>query len=193
MPQHPSHPSIPLALAVAAAALESFRRDEASLAAVDAAASTLVATLRAGGKVLICGNGGSLCDAAHFAEELTGRFRADRAPLAAIACTEPGHITCTANDYGFEHVFSRWVRGLGRPGDTLILLSTSGNSPNMLRAHEAASELGIATISLLGRRGGEMAGRCTHEIIVPGATSDRIQELHMLILHAWVEAIEAAL
>ena len=192
MPQHPSHPSIPLALAVAAEALESFRRDEASLAAVDAAASTLVATLRAGGKVLICGNGGSLCDAAHFAEELTGRFRADRAPLAAIACTEPGHITCTANDYGFEHVFSRWVKGLGRPGDTLILLSTSGNSPNMLRAREAASEMGIATIrfwAVEAARWRQVHAR-DHRA---QRTSDRIQELHMLILHAWVEAIEAAL
>lgn len=152
-----------------------------------------------GRKVLVCGNGGSSCDAAHFAEELTGRFRApppgcvDRAPLPALACTDTGHITCTANDYGFDAVFERWVLALGQQGDVLILLSTSGNSENIVRAARAGRERGMATVALLGRGGGRLAGACEHEITVPGDTSDRIQELHMLILHAWVEDVERRL
>lgn len=174
-------------------ALSQLLADAASMAAIDRVADALGACLRSGGKVLICGNGGSLCDAAHFAEELTGRFRNDRRPLAAIACADAGHVTCTANDYGFEFVFSRWVEALGRKGDCLILLSTSGNSANILLAADAGKSLGATTIALLGKGGGAMRGRCTHEITVPGETSDRIQELHMLILHAWVEGIEARL
>lgn len=146
-----------------------------------------------GNKVLICGNGGSLCDAIHFAEELTGRFRADRRPLPALALADPGHITCTANDYGFEHIFSRGVEAFGAAGDVLIVLSTSGNSPNILRAVDAAKNKGLTTIALLGKSGGELKGRCDLELIVPGATSDRIQELHMLILHTVVEGIESVL
>lgn len=167
--------------------------DAALVARVDAAGRALAGCLDRGCKVLLCGNGGSLCDAAHFAEELTGRFRADRRPLAAIACADPGHITCTANDYGFEQVFSRWVEALAKPGDVLVLLSTSGNSANIIRAAETARALGLETVALLGKGGGRLAGRCTHEISVPGDTSDRIQELHMLILHAWVELVESAL
>lgn len=181
------------ALDGARSALDALCSDAAALGAAERAAGALVACLRAGNKILVCGNGGSLCDAAHFAEELTGRFRHDRPPLPAIAITDPGHLTCTANDYGFEHVFSRAVEALGRPGDTLIAISTSGNSPNVLRAVRAAEGRGVATIGLLGRGGGELKGACTYEVIVPGATSDRIQELHMLILHAWVEAIETSL
>jgi D-sedoheptulose 7-phosphate isomerase len=143
--------------------------------------------------VMICGNGGSLADAAHFAEELTGRYRADRRPLAAIACSDPGHITCTANDYGFDEVFARWVRALAQPGDVLIVLSTSGNSANILRAAGAARERGVPVVALLGRTGGPAAALADHAIIVPGATADRIQELHMLVLHAWVAMIERGL
>ncbi len=158
------------------------------------AVDAIVSSLRAGGKILICGNGGSSCDAAHFAEELTGRFRNDRRPLAAIACTDVGHVTCTANDYGFEHVFARWIQALSRPGDVVILLSTSGNSPNILRAAEASRAVGgVVNVALLGKDGGKLAGVCDHQIIVPGATSDRIQELHMLLLHAWCEEIERQL
>jgi D-sedoheptulose 7-phosphate isomerase len=143
--------------------------------------------------VLICGNGGSLCDASHFAEELSGRFRADRPALAALALSEPGHITCVANDYGFEQVFARGVQALARPGDALVVLSTSGNSPNVLAAIEAANSAGVTTVALLGKGGGKARGRCTLEIVVPGATADRIQEVHKVILHAWVEQIEHAL
>ena len=134
-----------------------------------------------------------MADAMHFAEELTGRFRMDRPALAALACADPTHLTCVANDYGFEQVFSRWVEGLGREGDCLIVLSTSGNSANIVRAVDAARARGIETIGLLGRGGGVLLGVCETEIVVPGETSDRIQELHMLILHAWVESIERAL
>ncbi|MDX2130992.1 MAG: SIS domain-containing protein [Planctomycetota bacterium] len=173
--------------------LAALSADAPTLARIDDAGAALAQCIRAGSKVLLCGNGGSLCDAAHFAEELTGRFRADRRPLPAIACADAGHITCTANDYGFENVFSRWVEALAKPGDVLVVLSTSGNSANIIRAVETARALHLPTIALLGKGGGRLGGRCTHEIIVPGETSDRIQELHMLILHAWVEAIEASL
>lgn len=176
-----------------AALLERLAGNAGAMAQVSAVGDLLVGMFRAGGKVMICGNGGSACDGAHFAEELTGRFRKDRPPLPALACTDVGHITCTANDYGFEHIFSRWVTALGRPGDVLILLSTSGNSPNLLRAREAGAQAGMTTVALLGKTGGELKGRCDHEVLVPGDTSDRIQELHMLLLHAFVEHVEAAL
>ncbi len=158
-------------------------------------ADLLAERLRAGGggKVMACGNGGSACDAMHFCEELTGRFRKERPPLAAIACIDPGHITCTANDYGFDQVYSRWVQALGRKGDVLLVLSTSGNSPNILNALSAAKDCGMSTAAFLGRGGGKAAGQADFEWIVPGEQSDRIQELHMLLLHALVEAVERRL
>lgn len=174
----------------AAEALAAFRADAANLARVGDVARLIASSIGAGGKVLACGNGGSLCDAMHFCEELTGRFRADRPALPAIACVDPGHLTCTANDYGYEHVFARWVEALGRSGDVLVVLSTSGNSPNVLRGMEAATRRGLTTVGLLGKGGGALRGRCTHEWIAPGETSDRIQEIHMLVLHALVERIE---
>jgi D-sedoheptulose 7-phosphate isomerase len=173
--------------------LGAFNKDAALLARAGLLADAVAAAIGAGHKALICGNGGSLCDAAHFAEELTGRFRNDRRPLPAIACSDPGHITCVANDYGFEEVFSRWVRALGQRGDVLIVLSTSGNSENCIRAAAAGKELGLKTCALLGRGGGKLRGTCDIELVVPGETSDRIQELHMLILHAVVESVEARL
>lgn len=173
--------------------LDELLRDGVALEAADKGLAILVDTLRGGGKVLACGNGGSLCDAQHFCEELTGRFRADRPALAAIACADAGHITCTANDYGYEQVFARWVQALGRAGDTLVLLSTSGNSPNCLHAARAARERGVHTLGLLGKGGGHLRGLVDVPIIVPGATADRIQELHMLLLHAYVEGIERGL
>lgn len=180
-------------------ALDALLADRATLDRAHAVGELLVQTFKSGHKVLICGNGGSACDAAHFAEELTGRFRPpapgkpDRPPLPALACTDAGHITCTANDYGFDQVFARWVAALGQPGDCLILLSTSGNSDNLARALDAAKTHGLQTVGLLGKGGGALKTRCHHEIIVPGETSDRIQELHMLILHAWVEHVEDSL
>ncbi|MFN0132925.1 MAG: SIS domain-containing protein [Phycisphaerales bacterium] len=185
--------SIRRALDEASDALRTLQADHATLAACERLTSLLVECLRAGNKVLICGNGGSACDTMHFAEELTGRFRDQRPPLAAIACTDPGHITCTANDFGYEHVFSRWIQALGRPGDAVVVLSTSGNSPNILRAVEEAARLGLHTVALLGKGGGAARALAQTAIVVPGGSSERIQELHMLILHAAVDGIERVL
>lgn len=176
-------------------ALEAFLADGRNFTTLDLAADLVAESLGAGGKVLACGNGGSACDAMHFCEELTGRFRKDRAPLAAVSLTDVGHMSCVANDYGYDHVFARGVRALGRRGDVLVALSTSGNSANIVRAVEAAAELGMRTVGLLGRDGGVLAGRCDLQWIVPGVpaehpTADRIQEIHMLILHALVEGVE---
>ncbi len=178
------------AIARARAALDSFAANRANIEWIDHIAGLLAERFAAGRKVLICGNGGSACDAMHFAEELTGRFNEDRPALPAIACTDAGHITCAANDFGFENVFSRWVEALGKKGDVLIVLSTSGNSPNLIAAVKAAEARDMQTVGLLGRGGGKLQDACEHEIVVPGETSDRIQELHMLILHTLVEAVE---
>lgn len=182
--------------------LDEMMGDAALMAAIERAGEAIAEGLRGGGKVLACGNGGSCCDAAHFVEELTGRYRAapagkpDRPPVAAIVCNDAGHITCTANDYGYDAVFERWVRALGRRGDVLVALSTSGNSESIVKAVEAAKKQGVVTIGLLGKGGGKIGGAgvgCDHAIVVPGKTTDRIQELHMLILHGWVDVIERRL
>lgn len=167
--------------------------DASSLTTLATIGTELSACFAAGKKTIICGNGGSLCDAAHFAEELTGRFRNDRRPLPAIALADAGHITCTANDYGFDHIFSRSIEALGNAGDMLIVLSTSGNSANCVRAVEAGKERGMKLVTLLGKGGGKLKGRADFEICVGGETSDRVQELHMLMLHILVELVEASL
>lgn len=174
----------------ARAALDALIADSASVTRIERVSATLAASLKAGGKLLICGNGGSAADAMHFAEELTGRFRKERPPIAAIACTDAGHITCTANDYGYEHVFARWVTALGRKGDVLIVLSTSGNSKNIARAVDAAKAAGLGTVALLGKGGGSLKGTCDHEWIVQGEQADRIQEVHMVVLHTLIEGVE---
>lgn len=153
----------------------------------------LVATLKSGGRILSCGNGGSMCDAMHFAEELSGRYRNDRRALSAQAISDPAHLTCVANDYGFEHVFSRGVEAYARPGDAIIMLSTSGKSANLLRAAEAARARQVTTIGLLGKDGGPLKGLCDLSLVVPGQTSDRIQEIHIKVVHLLIEGIEAAL
>jgi len=153
-------------------------------------ADMLAETFRNGGKLLACGNGGSACDAAHLCEEFTGRFRRDRKSLPAISCTDAGHLTCTANDYGYNTVFARWVEGLGRPDDVLFVLTTSGNSPNVVAAVEVAESAGLKTVALLGKGGGTLRGRCTYEWVVPGRTAERIQELHKLIIHTLVDQVE---
>jgi D-sedoheptulose 7-phosphate isomerase len=172
---------------------DAFAGDPANANKVEALAQVCAKAVRSGGKLLAIGNGGSCADSVHFCEELTGRYRDDRDPIPAIACSDAGHITCVGNDYGFEHIFSRWVSGLGNPGDVLIALSTSGNSANIIRGVEAAKRSGMHVATLLGKGGGTLSGEGDTEWVVPGETSDRIQELHMLILHALVGAIERAL
>lgn len=159
--------------------------------AVKAAGDALVKALEAGKTLFSAGNGGSAAEAMHFAEELTGRFRTNRAPLPGVAlvadCTA---LTCIGNDFGFDRVFSRQVEALGRPGDCLVLFSTSGNSPNLIRAVESARKKRMVTIGLLGKTGGEMAGKTDHTIIVGSKSTGRIQEAHQLILHILLEIIE---
>jgi D-sedoheptulose 7-phosphate isomerase len=153
-------------------------------------AAILVDCLKAGGKVLVCGNGGSACDAMHFAEELTGRYQKDRKALPAIALTDAAHITCVANDFGFGDVFSRSVAALGKAGDVMIVLSTSGNSGNIENVMVEAFGKLMGTIALLGKGGGHINGLADAELIVPSQDSARIQEVHMLVLHILVETIE---
>ena len=178
-------------LTEARAVLDRFLADPAHVASIAAAAELIAASLQSGGKVLTCGNGGSLCDAQHFAEELSGRYRQNRRALAAISLTEASHMTCVANDFGFEFVFSRYVEALGRPGDVLLAISTSGNSPNILRAAEAAKELGMKVVSLTGKDGGELAGLSDVEIRAPhSGYADRIQEIHIKAIHIMILLIE---
>ncbi|MBD2768724.1 D-sedoheptulose 7-phosphate isomerase [Hymenobacter sp. BT664] len=171
--------------------LDRFLADPAMLARIAEAAQVMARSLREGGKILTCGNGGSLCDAQHFAEELSGRYRKDRRALAAIALTEASHLTCVANDYGFEFVFSRFVQALGRPGDVLLAISTSGHSPNVLRAAEAAREAGMLVVALTGKDGGQLAGISDVEIRAPhSGFADRIQEIHIKVIHILIMLIE---
>ena len=156
-------------------------------------ADKLAATFRAGCKALSCGNGGSMSDAMHFAEEWSGRYRKERPALPAIAFSDPGHMSCVANDYGFAEVFARQVQALGKEGDLLLMLSTSGNSPNLLRAAEEARAKGVTTVGLLGKGGGALLPLCDLPIVVPGNTSDRIQELHIKIIHIVIETVERSM
>jgi len=159
----------------------------------DRAADAVVAALKAGNKILSCGNGGSAADALHLAEELIGRYRGNRLALPGIALNaDPTAITCIANDFGYDDIFSRQVEGLGKPGDILISFTTSGNSKNILRAIETAGPRGIKTISFLGKTGGQAKGKSDFEIIVPGTDTARIQEAHTLLMHALLECVEQA-
>jgi len=151
-----------------------------------------IETIKNGGKIFICGNGGSHADAMHFAEELTGRYRNDRKSLPAVALgSNPAHLTCVSNDFGFEEVFSREFEALAKPEDLLIVLSTSGNSENICKVITSANKKLLKSFALLGKDGGRIKNLINNYIIVPGKNSDRIQELHMLILHILVETIEA--
>lgn len=150
----------------------------------------LISTMRSGNNLFTCGNGGSHCDAMHFAEELTGRYRKDRRALGALALGDASHVTCVSNDYGFEHIFSRQLEGLSRAGDMLVGLSTSGNSLNVIRAFETAKKKGVKTVALLGRDGGKLKGLADLAIVVPGSSSDRIQELHIKLIHIVIEVLE---
>ena len=173
--------------------LREFLADATAMASVEKAIVAIAGAFRAGGKAISCGNGGSMSDAMHFAEEFSGRYRKDRKALPAIAVSDPGHISCVANDYGFDYVFSRQVEALGRKGDVLLAISTSGNSPNVIRAAERAREIGLTVIGLLGRDGGKLKALCDIPILVPGDTTDRMQELHIKIIHVVIEGVERML
>ena len=171
--------------------LARFLADEQQLINIQQAAELIANSLKANGKVLSCGNGGSHCDAMHFAEELTGRYRDDRPGYGAIAIADPSHISCVSNDFGYEYVFSRYVEAVGRSGDVLLGISTSGNSGNVIRAFEAAQAKGIKTIALSGKDGGKMAGIADLEICVPHfGYADRIQEVHIKVIHILIGLIE---
>ncbi len=172
------------------ALLENFIKEEEERRETEKVAKELADVFTKGNKVLICGNGGSNCDALHFTEEFTGRFRGDRKALPAIAISDSSHITCVGNDYGFDYIFSRGVEAYGKEGDMFFGISTSGNSPNVIKAVEAAKKLGMKTCVLLGKDGGKLKGMCDYEFIIPGKTSDRIQEIHMMILHIIIEGVE---
>ena len=174
--------------------LEAFISDEKNLGQVKNAGDLLVDMFRQGGKVFSCGNGGSLCDAMHFAEELTGRFRHERAALPAIAIADPSHFTCVSNDMSFGSVFSKYLEALGNRGDVLLAISTSGNSSNILQAIDTAHVKGMKVIGLTGKTGGKMKEKCDITIVVPwNKYSDRIQEIHIKIIHILIEYIEQAL
>ena len=170
--------------------LKDFIEKEEKEKTTEKIAEELADIFKNGNKVLICGNGGSNCDALHFAEEFTGRFRKERRALPAIAISDSSHITCVGNDYGFDYIFSKGVEAYGKEGDMFIGISTSGNSGNVIKAVEKAKSLGLKTVVLLGKDGGKLKGMCDYEFIIPGETSDRIQEIHMMILHIIIEGVE---
>ena len=158
---------------------------------IDQAADLMAKAISSGGKIITCGNGGSLCDAMHFAEELTGKYRDKRGALPAVAIADPSHITCVGNDYGFESIFSTYVEGLGKSGDVLLGISTSGNSENIIKATESAKKQGMKVVALTGKDGGKLASLADVEIRVSHhGFSDRIQEIHIKVIHILVLLIE---
>lgn len=168
--------------------------DEKRIEFIENSAHLIADAFRKGNKLIIAGNGGSLCDANHFAEELTGVFRKTRRALPAISLSEAGHLTCVANDLGYEKVFSRGVEAYGKPGDIFVGMTTSGNSPSILFACEEASKRGLKTIAFLGKGGGKLKGVCDLELLIDGfSTSDRIQEAHMTAIHTIIEMVEEIL
>ncbi len=174
--------------------LQKFLENEHQLSQIEKAAELMINSIQNGKKIISCGNGGSHCDAMHFAEELSGKYREHRKALPAIAISDPSHLSCVGNDYGYEFVFSRFIEGLGQEGDVLVGLSTSGNSANVIRAVETAKAKKINTIILTGKDGGKLAGMADVEIIVPHfGYADRIQEIHIKIIHMFIALIEQGL
>lgn len=174
-------------------ALQKFNSPE-NFVLIEKAGEIMVDALKNGGKIISCGNGGSMCDAMHFAEELSGRYREDRPGLAAVSVSDPSHITCVGNDYGFDFIFSRYVEAVGKSGDVLLGISTSGNSANVLKAIEAARKKGMKVVGLTGKDGGKMNGLCDVEIRAPHMPyADRAQEIHIKVIHSLIDYIEHAL
>lgn len=171
--------------------LQAFIDDPKTIPAIEEAGNILVGALTNGYKIISCGNGGSMCDAMHFAEELSGRFREDRVPFAALAISDPSHLSCVGNDYGYDQVFARYVQGLGNKGDVLLAISTSGNSANVINAIQVAKAKGMTVIGLTGKNGGKMASLCDVEIRAPHSTyADRAQEIHIKVIHSLIQFVE---
>ncbi len=171
--------------------LNNFMADDSKLKAVAKAGEVMVASLKGGHKILSCGNGGSICDAMHFAEELTGQYRGPRPSIPAIAIADSSHLSCAANDLGFDYVFSRYIEGVGQKGDVLLAISTSGNSANILRAAETAHQKGMKVVGLTGKDGGKLSDLCDVEVCVNHyGYSDRIQEIHIKVIHSLIHFIE---
>jgi D-sedoheptulose 7-phosphate isomerase len=172
-------------------ALTQFISDPASFKNIEIAGRILVDAIQKGNQIISCGNGGSMCDAMHFAEELSGKYRKDRPAYPAISISDPAYISCVANDYGYEFVFSRMVEALGKNGDVLFAISTSGNSMNILNAINAAKQKGMLVIGLTGKDGGEMASLCDAEIRAPNSEyADRAQEIHIKVIHSLIDFVE---
>jgi D-sedoheptulose 7-phosphate isomerase len=177
-----------------ATVLNNFIQNPSSIKAIEKAIELMVEAIVQGNKIISCGNGGSMADAMHFAEELTGRFREDRKSIAALAISDPSYITCAANDYGFEHVFSRFIEGVGRSGDILLAISTSGNSANIIEAVNAAKKKQMIVIALTGKDGGKLATLADVEIRAPHSIyADRVQEIHIKVIHILIKHIEEQL
>ena len=171
--------------------LSAFLADEGNFERIETAVQKIVASFQQGGKIIACGNGGSHCDAMHFAEELTGRYRDDRKALPALAISDSSHITCVGNDYGYDFIFSRFVEAHGKAGDVLLGISTSGNSPNIINALNKARELGMFTIALTRKDGGKIKDLCDLEIRAPKSDyADRAQEIHIKVIHSLIDGIE---
>ena len=170
-----------------------FCASEENMAQCERFSQVLTETLSSGNKIMACGNGGSHCDAMHFSEEFTGRFKANRRPLPAMALGEASHTTCVSNDFGFEYIFSRQVEAFGRQGDLLVAISTSGNSQNVIRAVEAAKAAGVKTVGLLGKGGGKLKEMVDVPIVVPANDSGRVQEMHIKLIHTVIETAEREL
>lgn len=171
--------------------LKKFIGDEDNFTRMEEAGRIMVDAIKDGRKIIACGNGGSMSDAMHFAEELTGRFRDERRAIPAIAISDPSHISCVANDYGFDHIFSRFVEAMGNPGDILLSISTSGNSENVVNAVLKARKKSMKIVSLTGKNGGKLATLSDVEIRVPhNGYSDRIQEIHIKVIHSLIHYIE---
>ena len=174
--------------------LDQFIAEPKNITAIETAGSMMVNALKNGSKIISCGNGGSMCDAMHFAEELSGRFREDRKAIPAISISDPSHISCVGNDLGFDKIFSRYIEALGNSGDVLLAISTSGNSTNVINAIHAAKQKGMAVICLTGKDGGLMATICDVEIRAPHSQyADRAQEIHIKVIHSLIHFIETSL
>ena len=173
--------------------VKAFVENEENIEKTEKISQELALAYKNGKKSLIAGNGGSNCDAMHFAEEFTGRFRSDRRALPSISISDSSHITCVGNDFGFNFIFAKGVEAFGQEGDFFFGISTSGNSQNIIEAMKVAKEKGLKTVALLGKDGGKLKGVCDYEFIIPGETSDRIQEVHMMILHIIIEGVERIL